>query len=597
MAGQKIAAISIIKLQSDITDISKDLKLLKAQSNSAKGAVGSLGSALGKLAAAGAVIATLKQIGGALIDNARRFEKYEAMLKVATGSTAAAAKEFDRLKKFAIDTPFTIDELTKAFVLLNNRGLNPTNKQMTAMADIAASLGRTYEDVAMAALRASSGETERMRNMGIEASVQGDKIKLSFKGITRTIDRNITSIVGLLEEMGQIPGVFGTSIEIMDTMEGKVSNFADAWDILRDAINDTTSEPVRAGIQGLIDVMGWLTDAAHGELGARRFKDLSEIISVLSRLDDGSLNGMTALQQIQKFFDETVTYEEGVKKLRKQYALLVKELNKDVGPMPAAGLSAPVTTEEYRKMMKARKKALNDKIVLIDTSEDDWLEEQISKDIFAAIELQDELDKLVRMSKEIWFAPLEGTSPGGLIPEDLPERLEIVNARLMEMSLAGELVQDAMDGLMTNMSSFLVAMASDSENAAEKFKKAMIGSLVAVIAKLGVAVALAAALALLTGGTSMMVGGNSEFAGKFAHVFKNLMGFASGGVSGGGLYRVGENGAETVALPQGSRVISRGDTMNALAGGDRNGGKVDFKISNDALEGTLQRGRMKNSLL
>lgn len=55
--------------------------------------------------------------------------------------------------------------------------------------------------------------------------------------------------------------------------------------------------------------------------------------------------------------------------------------------------------------------------------------------------------------------------------------------------------------------------------------------------------------------------------------------FASGGVSGGGFAMVGERGAEAVALPTGSRVLSHPDTMKAIGGEGGSRGKVSIFVS------------------
>jgi hypothetical protein len=605
MSRNKIAAISIIKLQSDITDVKKDLAVLRSQSAAASGSVMKLGANLKNLIVGSAVVQQLKSLGMALIDNARRFEKYTAMLKVATGSSRAASKEFERLRQLAIGTPSTVDELTKSFVLFMNRGINPTNKQMMAMSDLSSSLGRTFEDIAMAALRASSGETERMRNLGIEASVQGKKIKLEFRGVTKVIDRNIVSIVQLLEEFGNMDGVLGTSTEVMNTMEGKVSNLSDAWDNLRWAMNQYASDPTKAAISFMIEsfnTLAKLINPSELQAAEKNYASLGEAIERYYEHKDDWLNFggreeaalITAMRNlgIDISFDDGATAidvaREALKKFRAEWTKLKEEADKESpGVGGIKGKPEGALSDSLSKYIESV--ADQDKELFKDIDEELEYEEALR-----AINM--ELDRHLILRRDI------GRLGGHIVPPDLPETLDRVTTSMHNLTATQEMIKGIMNDVVGEMSSLLLALGSGSENAAERFRKAMVNALLGVISKLSVAVALAGAFALITGGAS--IGGAQMFGGtgSFVDILKSLTGLkgmASGGYNAsGGLTRVGENGPEIVAMPQGSRVLSRGDMMSALRGSsDKGGGDVNFHIGIDGLEGTLKKGRNKRSLL
>ena len=85
------------------------------------------------------------------------FEKYEAVLKNTLGTQSAATQSMQMIKEFAASTPFQVNELTSSFVKLANRGIVPTKSEMTALGDIAASQGKSFDQFTEALLDAMTG--------------------------------------------------------------------------------------------------------------------------------------------------------------------------------------------------------------------------------------------------------------------------------------------------------------------------------------------------------------------------------------------------------------------------------------------------------
>jgi hypothetical protein len=184
----------------------------------------------------GAFVAGLKSIKDKTIEVRAQFSKYEAILKNTLGSQKAANAAFAELQSFAAKTPFQLDELTGSYVKLANQGFKPTMDEMTNMGDLAAAMGKSFDQLTEAVIDAQVGENERLKEFGIRAQKNGDKIKYTFKGVTTEVDNNAQAIQKYILSLGNLEGVQGGMAAISKTIGGAMSNAADATDSLFNAI-------------------------------------------------------------------------------------------------------------------------------------------------------------------------------------------------------------------------------------------------------------------------------------------------------------------------------------------------------------------------
>ena len=185
-----------------------------------------LGKAAKLAGAAFAAIGTAKLVGG-LINTIRTFEDLQATLKTVQGSTEAAATAFDLIRKFTAGTTFQLAEVSEGFITLRNAGLNPTQQMMTNLGNIAAGMGKRFDDVARAVFNATTGEFEMLKQLGIKVRVQGDKLEAQFRGTTIKLNNNAEEILGLLQKIGR-EDFEGAIEERANTLSGAFSNFSDA---------------------------------------------------------------------------------------------------------------------------------------------------------------------------------------------------------------------------------------------------------------------------------------------------------------------------------------------------------------------------------
>jgi len=153
-------------------------------------------------------------------------ERLKGSLKTMTGSTEDAAFAFAELEKFASQTPFTLDQSVEGFIKLKALGLDPSERALRSYGNTSAAMGKDMMQMIEAVADASTGEFERLKEFGIKASKEGDRVSLTFQGMTTTIGNSSAEIQEYLLEIGETK--FGTAMEDqMKALPGLLSNLSD----------------------------------------------------------------------------------------------------------------------------------------------------------------------------------------------------------------------------------------------------------------------------------------------------------------------------------------------------------------------------------
>lgn len=209
-----------------------------------------------------------------ILDTNRSMEMLRAQLLALTGSTANAEATFSYIQKFAKDTPFEIDGLTKTFIALQNFGIKPTEQVMQALTNQASKLGASQETLTSIAMQLgqaySKGKLQQedmvvLAERGVPvyrllAEVMhkstAEIMDMSAKGTITTdvIDR-------LIAKMGEAAS--GSNAAAMDTLNGKISNLSDSWKRFEDTLLNSKGEGV---IKGITDSVTRLIDMLNRNL-------------------------------------------------------------------------------------------------------------------------------------------------------------------------------------------------------------------------------------------------------------------------------------------------------------------------------------------
>lgn len=216
------------------------------------------------------------------------FERFEAILKTLEGSSEAASRSLDWIVDFAAKTPYEVRDLTEAFVRMRAQGLDPLNGSFETIGNTASAMGVSFMQVVEAIADAARGENERLKELGIVASVAGDQVTYSWsengKALTKTVAKNSEEMIAA------VLGIFGRFDGAMDeqskTWNGMVSNLSDSWTgFLREIGKAGYYDEIKRRLAGVAEMVGRWSDS-----GA-----IKGFAQGISRFLVGSINTITHL--------------------------------------------------------------------------------------------------------------------------------------------------------------------------------------------------------------------------------------------------------------------------------------------------------------
>ena len=216
-----------------------------------KGLTGAVSGLLAPLLATVSAAAGMQK----LVAVSREFDKLSAGLLTATGSADGADQSFTAIQDFATKTPYDLAQVTDSFIKLVNFGLDPSERALTSYGNTSSALGKDLNQMIEAVADAATGEFERLKEFGIKASSEGDKVSFTFRGVTTTVGKNAKEIEDYLIKLGETN--FGDAMaNRMQTLDGALSNLQDEWDkvflnISQAGIGNLIADGVRVGIGAL----------------------------------------------------------------------------------------------------------------------------------------------------------------------------------------------------------------------------------------------------------------------------------------------------------------------------------------------------------
>lgn len=307
--------------QKSLNGYNRQIKETQAQLSTAQGApkkglLSGLTGGLGGVAkflpaiAAGFSVVTL---GKQIFDVTKKFEKYNAILKNTYQDSTQAAEAFEKIRSFAAATPYSVDELTQSFIKLKNRGFDPTTEELTKLGDLAASQGKSFDQLTEALLDGQSGEFERLKEFGIKAKTVGDNVTLSFKGVEKQIKK--TDQEGLrnaILSFGTLQGVVGGMSAVSKTLEGKISNLGDSFDNLLATIGNSGGKSIFGGIiegaASLLDTFQELIEANPADSLREQQREVNGLIIGIASLNEGEQARSFLISELSQKYPELIKY-------------------------------------------------------------------------------------------------------------------------------------------------------------------------------------------------------------------------------------------------------------------------------------------------
>jgi len=267
MASETRQLDIILKLRDDASKqlgrFSGELGMLEKASSAAKTAIMGIG-------------AGLVGMGVFAVKSAADMEKMRVSLDTSfKGNAEEAKKAFDTINEFTAKTPFQLEEVMTGFIKLKNMGLDPSKRALTSYGDTASAMGKSLNMMVEAVADAATGEFERLKEFGIKASQEGDKVTFTFRGVKTTVKKDAKEIEKYLIGLGEtefaggmekqsktLYGIISTLKDQITLTMASVAEESGALEIVKKIVNDLATAidnnkgKVIAWIKGWVESMG-----------------------------------------------------------------------------------------------------------------------------------------------------------------------------------------------------------------------------------------------------------------------------------------------------------------------------------------------------
>lgn len=243
---------------------------------------------------------------GEIFNVTAKYEAYRSTLQNATQDELATAEAMDMVANVAIKSNFTVDELTNSYIKLVNRGIVPTREELIKQGDLAASQGKGFDQLTEAILDAMTNEYERLKEFGIKAKTIGDTVSLTFKGITKEIDKmDGEGIQKAILSFGELQGVAGSMSATSTTLNGQLSAMSDNWEQILKNLGEGQSGIFHSTVTFLADMVGWLKEATavpfDKKLRDEKIELNSLVDSIIASNDNAAVRNNLMNTLIQKY--------------------------------------------------------------------------------------------------------------------------------------------------------------------------------------------------------------------------------------------------------------------------------------------------------
>lgn len=248
MAGKNLSAFLTVDLAMNTSKFQKQLKgasdttkILLTSLNkltvAGKKAADVLGSAFKILAGigTGAALTGIYALSRGALDNVKAFEDLSAKISGVTGDLQSAEKVFWELNSLEDETTISTQKLADSLLYLNKYGISVTSKDLKDLSALSLGLNKDLETVSSAIGKATQGRYNELKNLGFAIQEEGNKLSVTFKGVTTEIGKDAESIKNYLSSIGEskFSDVLNNKL---NTTEAALGRFQNAWGTLQTEI-------------------------------------------------------------------------------------------------------------------------------------------------------------------------------------------------------------------------------------------------------------------------------------------------------------------------------------------------------------------------
>lgn len=342
MAGKNLSAFLTVDLAMNTTKFQKQIKgasdttkILLTSLNkitvAGKKAADVLGSAfkvLGGLGA-GAALTGIYALSKGAFDNVKAFEDLSAKISGVTGDLQSAEKVFWELNSLEDETTISTQKLADSLLYLNKYGISVTSKDIKDLSALSLGLNKDLETVSSAIAKATQGRYNELKNLGFAVQDEGNKLSVTFKGVTSEIGKDAESIKNYLSSIGEskFSDVLNNKL---NTTEAALNRFKNAWGTLQTEIFRSD------GTLGQLfqSILNTGTNMVNGLIQVFRLESVKKTLdSAVKRISES----------ISKTFEfitgESLDFEQDWSKIWLKVINLVKEKSAQFGILSAAFIS------------------------------------------------------------------------------------------------------------------------------------------------------------------------------------------------------------------------------------------------------------------
>ena len=312
---------------------------------------------LGAMFTIGAAITFIKK----MVDVRVEWEKQVAILKTLTGSQREAERTMKMIKEIAELSLSPISEISDAYIRLVNQGIKPTKDQMKKMLDVAMSSGRSFGQLAEAIFDASNGQTRGMKDFGIVSKIEGNKIQLSFKGMTKEVENTAKAISEFVFQAGEMKGVAGASEEVAKTLPGVIDDIGDAWESFMLTLGEKSTGIVIGMATALKNLIQQMEKFARMDPTLQAKDNIDSFIESIKDLDkagkiaaiDEYINKLQITWDMQKGIKGTEDYRKAISLTQQELIKYRTEIETNTDTQTKNIKEVDETTKAIEELMKS----------------------------------------------------------------------------------------------------------------------------------------------------------------------------------------------------------------------------------------------------
>lgn len=282
-AAMSSFARSTAQASSNTQAMSRDVTTLSATTSRSAESMRSLSNAIGLIG--------LGSFAKDILQTNIEMENLRARLDATFGSMAKGQQAFDDILKIAKETPQSVEEISKSFVMLKNFGIEPTIKVMQDLTNMTSKVGGNADTLsgivrglgqayAKGKLQAEEANQMIERGVPVYALLSKELHKTTAEIMDMMASGEITRpvIEKLIAAMGS--SSVGASTKMMETLGGKISMLGDSWHQFENALLGDQSEGlIKRIVDGWMIILDGFTSRMNQSISA-------QIVDLKAKLND-----------------------------------------------------------------------------------------------------------------------------------------------------------------------------------------------------------------------------------------------------------------------------------------------------------------------